>query len=293
MKKRVIFPLVALFIISITMVLFSLQHNDGDKNTHSQPSFDAFTAFNAEKLDDVIGKSDLVILGVVKQVDVINKHSDEYVIEVVKQYKGATKKQSIYVYEQTGALKLNQWYYLFLSENEIPYYPDMTYRSLDKSAIIAVNGEQLTYNSNLLDKGLSKTELEDLISSSEQLKATNAPTINHPIIEPKRLTIEDRFERADLVAHVKVNRIISESKYVSEMKLDFTTIYKDTVSHILNFEPSNIPYILPGSYEVRDEYLVFLQFYEHMYYTVTKEGSLISKHDVNAWDEALAKLIKY
>lgn len=293
-KGMKLFFLFALFTILAILFVFVIQNNSEDESKLEiysvGTSGDAYSTFNPEKLDEVIGKADIIVLGKVTMIENIGNQTDEHKFEIEKQYKGRTLSKNINVYEHMGTLKENQTYLLFLTELTIPYYPDKTYRSIDKGTIVAVHDEKLKHSSQLISGDIDFKNLEKLIKASDQITVANAPIINYPVIEQKRLTIDELINKADLIAHVKVSDILSGNKYVKDMKLDFNHVYDYKLAGTHDLDYTKLPYIMPATMELGHEYLIFLKYIDNMFYTVSVDGSIISINDSILWNEAINKL---
>lgn len=251
---------------------------------------DIFTGGEPQNIDQLVAISDHIILGTVTKV-LNNINHEEFVVQINKQYKGKAETKQIHVFESNGALTANQSYILFLNVTKSPYIPHLTYTSPVKEAILLIEEENVVHHSALLHSSITLNQLENLLDNSpgKNIVATSDITRGHATITQASLTQNELTEKADFVAHVVVTEKTIGNKYAQLVRFDFKNIYKNNTSIEIN---DLTPFIMPSSLELNEHYIVFLQYHDGAFYTVSMEGSTIAQSDELKWKEAMDLLNK-
>lgn len=280
------------FIISVVCILFvgsllfysnfkSTTTSNSDKKSIVMSNSESVVQF--ESVNDLIKFADSVIVGSIIEDNEFSKTTREYTLLVEDELKGIVNSTKIKVYETNDTLNLGNKYILFLESSESKYFPETSYTSVDKDAIIKVDEKELVCKkSELIEDSKNIIDFIQKVKTSPNLsyKREKSNDINTLSTEEDA----DVFTQSDCVYHIKPKTITYENKYIKSVKVEIIKSYKGEFNE-------NSEIILPSDIEIGNEYIVFLKKEGNTFTQTTKNKSVIHKDDTN-WSNYVNKYEK-
>lgn len=275
-------------IIPVACILFVgslILHNFNNKSATANNSDNIVLSYSEsvvqfENVNDLVKYADNVIIGSIIEDNEFSKMTREYTFLVEDELKGSVNSTRIKVYETNDTLSLGNKYILFLESSESEYFPETSYTSVDKDAIIKIDGKELVCEKSELIE--DSKNIDDFIQ-----KVKISPNLNYQREKPKNTNAlstkgdVDVFTQSDCVYQIIPKTITYENKYIKSVKVEFIKSYKGEFN-----EDSEI--ILPSDIEIGDEYIVFLKEKGNTLTITTKNESVLRKDDTN-WDDFINK----
>lgn len=142
----------------------------------------------------------------------------------------------------------------------------------------------------MLASEVTLKELEKTLQSSpgNNVILSSASSGLFPDIDDNSLSLEALIEKSELIAHVVPKDFSEGNKYVRQVTFDIKTVFKSDVE----FDVAAVPFMMPSSVKMGEEYIIFVQMHDGLFYTVSQENSIIPKSDESKWNEALKTLNK-
>ncbi|QNU66537.1 hypothetical protein EHE19_017045 [Ruminiclostridium herbifermentans] len=280
----IILVLCILFVGSLLLYNFnfkSVTTNKSDNKSIVISNTENSVQFNSA--NDLIKYADNVIVGSIVEDNEFSKTTREYTFLVEEELKGSANSSKIKVYETNNTLNLGKKYILFLESSESTYFPETSYTSLDKDAIIEVDGQKLVCKKNeLLEDYKSTNDFVQKVKTSPSLRFIREKSKDIDTLSTKEDV--DVFTKSDCVYHIIPTTITYENKYIKSVKVEILKSYKGEFNE-------NWEIILPSDIEIGNEYIVFLKKEGNTLTQTTKNKSVIRKNDTN-WSDFINKYEK-
>lgn len=236
---------------------------------------------NRITMEDWTSASDHIIVAERIGAERYENGSPKYSVIVEKELKGKLQKNQIDVYALQGLPQEYSRYVLFLYASDSEYYDEGTYSVVHSAN--ALDGNNVKTGPY---KGLDLNELLQDIHKSPGLKKVD--TTKHIVVEQPE-SMEKLIEASDYIVHFMPNEVRFENDVIRDYVVEYIRVYKGD-ERIQARESLT----LPNEVEPKEEYLVFYQLRDKNDNTditlTTRKGSVISKSDTNAWEEAISLL---
>jgi hypothetical protein len=283
LKKKVFLIGIAICIVLVGSILI---YNSKNNSTNSEPESKVVSESESlvqfESVNDLIKYSDNVVLGKVIEDNEFSKTTREYTFTVENSLKGSVNSLKIKVYETNGTLNLGNKYILFLESSQSEYFPDTSYTSVDKDAIIKVDEKELfCKKSGLVEDSKNINAFIQKIKTSPYISYIREKSTDRELVAS---TEDDLYTKSDYVFHVIPKEVIYENKYIKSVKVEIVKSYKGEFV-------GNSEILLPADIMLEQEYIVFLKKQGTTMILTAKNKSVISKGDTN-WDSFINKYEK-
>lgn len=263
----------------------NIPSNSSAQYINNYSNFDNDYIHNIIDLDTAIGKADNIIFGKVLIKEPYNSTGTyEIKIEVLENIKGKVDSNIIYLYEIIS--KVGPFYeedfehgkevVLFMEYFANNLFPHPVYTTIysPKTFIEIEKGNFIKGDHDFINE---IRELEDLITyillSPNYDEDTRMPVYTYDSPRDNN----ELMDLSDYIVHLHITEVVEETKYVKVVRADVKNQLKGTLE-------SNRLFFLPFNITVDEEYIVFFRKYENDITLTTKDGSVISKTQVNDWE---------
>lgn len=250
----------------------------------------AFQGILYDSLEQLAGYAPHIVSGTVVDWDLLDSGVGEFVFRVDEQFKGETGSEVIHVYVPMGHFAMGQSYIIFLAKINGGYYPHPTYKLLTHDVIMRISGDDITHRSTYLDADLKLEDVRQRLYSVKDQTESIFVISDRPFVSQEPIPIEKMIEEADVIALVEPVHFINSDKYSVYADVKIDTVYRN-VTELDLFNTPALMYMLPASIDLNTQYIAFLQVDKGLAYTLSVEGSMISREDEEEWEKVIQLLV--
>ena len=233
-----------------------------------------------DDLDELIRKSDRIVVGTVTDEEQISKASNyKFTFNVKNELKGNVEAESIDVYEFRSNLKKGKEYILFLSYWESALYPTPVYTSINKNSLIEVKRNKLIGGETFVGSK-KKDEFIQYIKSSKEVSVFSE--MDYDVID-KAKDLAELISLSDHILHIVPKEIYDVNVYAKDVNAEIIQTLKGS------YKEGMLSLLLPVNIILEEEYIIFLKEDKNL---STREGSVVSKDDEALWQEILNEFAK-
>lgn len=282
-KKHMII-LFVVFCISLVLSIIYIGDNKGIMINTDNPA--ASSGYRYESLEELTEAADRIVIGTVLETERYTEHTPRYILNINESIKGISEDQTIDVFS-SGRLNEHSTYFLFLKSYDSPY------AERPRHVVMHPMDNLLIQNNTFLSGSLEGYEVDVLKKDVRAAPGINIFRKKEEVINTAK-NIEELVDLSDFIVVLNTEALTNETADVREYKVDVIQQFKGD-DRILNQKNQQFP----NNTKLNNEYLVFFKINEGEDFEspglsiTTRIGSVISKEDIEAWEEAMNFLEKY